>query len=189
MKVRPLPILVTSVAIFGAIFGCLQLVTAAPAPLFRPVLKDIRSQLPKDMVIRLPAFVPNADIKGVNTYAIVRGYQSEYGGGFFAVDFASVPDCSATFCNMGNIFVMRDNPKDENSGLSEDYRNAKPINLKSGIRGFYFYARSGSAGYRHHVFWKQNGLFFEVQSRALSKQQVINMAISMVQESTIKSAR
>jgi hypothetical protein len=76
MKVRPLPILVISTAIFGAIFGCVQLVTAAPALLFRPVLKDIRSQLPKDMVIRLPAFVPNADIKGVNTYARVRGYQT-----------------------------------------------------------------------------------------------------------------
>ncbi|WP_143855531.1 hypothetical protein [Nostoc sp. 'Peltigera membranacea cyanobiont' 232] len=67
-----------------------------------------------------------------------------------------------------------------------DHSNAKPINLKSGIQGFYFYAR---AGYRHHVFWKQNGLFFEVQSRALSKQQVINMAISMVQESPIRSAK
>jgi hypothetical protein len=53
---------------------------------------------------------------------------------------------------------------------------------------YYFYARSGSAGYRHHVFWKQNGLFFEVQSRALSKQQVINMAISMSKETPIKSA-
>lgn len=90
---------------------------------------------------------------------------------------------------MGNIFVSRGNPLNDNDSLLENRRQAKPINLTAGIRGFYFYARSGSAGYRHHVFWKQNGLFFEVESRALSKQQVINMAISMAKEPPIKSAR
>ncbi|MCW5312957.1 hypothetical protein GTQ43_03555 [Nostoc sp. KVJ3] len=190
MKVRILLLFGISLAIFGgSSFSNPQLVTAVPAPLFKPILKDIPNQLPRDMVIRLPSSVPEAGIEGVNTYAIVRGYQNEYQGGMFGVDFASRNDCSVTACNMGNIFVSRGNPLNENDSLLENRRQAKPINLKAGIRGFYFYARSGSAGYRHHVFWEQNGLFFEVESRALSKQQVINMAISMANEPPIKSAR
>lgn len=92
---------------------------------------------------------------------------------------------------MGNIFVMRNNPMKNKyeDGLSESRRNSQSINLQRGIKGFYFYARSGSAGYRHHVLWKQNGLYFEIESRTLSKQQVINMGISMAKESPIRSAR
>lgn len=172
---------------FGVILGTgapyIQVATAAPAPLFRPVIQSIRNQLPKDMVMRLPSQVPPSD--GINTYAVVR----EYRGGLFAVNLASRPDCDVTACNMGNIFVSRKIPIDKNSGLYESQRSAKQFNLQPGVKGYYYYARSGSAGYRHHVFWKQNGLYFEVESRALSKQQVINMAISMTKESPISSRK
>jgi hypothetical protein len=114
MKVRSLVFGGISAAIFGVSVSNIQMVIAAPAPLFKPVIKDIRNQLPKDMVVRLPAFVPDAEIK---TYAVVRGYQGEYSDGFFAVDFASSPDCSVTACNLGNIFVMRSNPLKGEDGL------------------------------------------------------------------------
>lgn len=160
-----------------------QSAIAVPASIFQPILQDIRTQLPRGMVMRLPAFVPEVEI---TTYAVVAGYFSDQG--FFRVDLASRPDCGVTACNMGNIFVFRQrNPLDENDGLQDSH--TKAITLKPGIRGFYSYYRSGSAGYRHHVSWKQDNLFFEVESRAMSKQQVIDMAISMATEPPIRSAR
>lgn len=159
-----------------------QSAIALPASIFQPTLQDIRTQLPKGMVMRLPAFVPDV---GTATYAKVAGYFPEQG--FFRVDLASEPDCDATACNMGNIFVFRrGNSLGENDGLPDSH--TQPITLKPGVRGFYSYYRSGSAGYRHHVSWKQDGLFFEVESRAMSKQQVINTAISMAKEPPIRSA-
>lgn len=160
-----------------------QSAIASPASIFQPTLQDIRAQLPKGMVMRLPAFVPQS---GTTTYAKVAGYFPEQG--LFRVDLASEPDCDATACNMGNIFVSRrGNSLGGNDGLPGSH--AKPIALKPGVRGFYSYYRSGSAGYRHHVSWKQDGLFFEIESRNLSKQQVVNMAISMAKEPPIRSAR
>jgi hypothetical protein len=160
-----------------------QSAIAVPASIFQPILQDIRTQLPKGMVMRLPANVPDV---GATTYAGVSGYFPEQG--FFRIDLTSEPDCDATACNMGNIFVFRrGNSLGENDGLPDS--RTKLITLKPGVRGFYSYYRSGSAGYRHHVFWKQDGLFFEVESRAMSKQQVINMAISMATEPPIRSAK
>lgn len=64
---------------------------AVPAPIFQPILQEIRTQLPRGMVMRLPAFVPDV---GITTYVIVSGYFPE--SGFFRVDFAGRPDCGST---------------------------------------------------------------------------------------------
>jgi hypothetical protein len=37
----------------------------------------------------------------------------------------------------------------------------------------------GSGGYHHHVYWKQDNLFFEIEARGFEKEEIIKMANSM----------
>jgi len=191
MKRPSLLSLTMSLTILGtSLLTQIKSTIAVPAPIFQPILQDIRNQLPLNMVIRLPDYLPEVTTEGIKIYAQVRQYSEGYEGGYTGVDFAAHPDCTTTSCGLGHIFVSREEPyQHENNEISENYHQAKPINLKQGVKGYYFYARGGSSGYRHHVIWKQNGLFFEVDFRGLSKEQVIDIAKSMAKESPIRSAR
>jgi hypothetical protein len=165
----------------------MQSAEAEPAPMFRPILRDIQNQIPKGMVMRLPASIPN---NGMKLYPIVPREKSDFlGDDAFVIGLASTPNCDATACNIGNLAVSRRNHSYSSELLQESRQNGEPITLKKGIRGFYFYKRAGSAGYRWEVVWEQNGMVFEVDFRRMSRKQVIDVAISMANESPIRSAR
>ncbi len=68
MKRSSLFSLMTSLAILSV--GTLtrnQSAMAEPASIFRPLLRDIQAQLPRDMVMRLPASIPYRSLPPANS--------------------------------------------------------------------------------------------------------------------------
>lgn len=76
MKGRSLFGLMVSLAVLG-VGTRLQPVTAAPAPTFRPILRDIQNQLPRGMVMRLPASLELINFQGkkITIYPVLEPYR------------------------------------------------------------------------------------------------------------------
>jgi hypothetical protein len=165
---------------------------ASPAPLFKNIIPNIRRELPKSMVMRLPSFVPNvykgiSDYNGNGTKVYATGSKNSPGAeGGYNVYLSRTPDCNATSCGVGYISVSRNKPsiRDSQSG-HENVEYEKSITIKPGLSGYYFYARAGSAGERHNIYWKQNGLYFLLNFRGFEKEEVKRMATSMAKEKNI----
>lgn len=166
---------------------------AAPDPLFKAIIPSVRRELPQDMVVRLPKLVRNVykedssyQGKGTKVYATSSQYRPDIDRGSYIIMLSRTPDCNTTSCGVGYIAVQRDKPSihDSSSGAeSKDKENV--ISIRSGLNGYYFYARAGSAGERHNVYWQQNGLYFHLNFRGYTKDEVIKMANSMSTEKAI----
>ncbi|MBD2772367.1 hypothetical protein [Iningainema tapete] len=173
----------------------IQYTSAQPASVFQPILSDIRNQLPKGTEIRLPSTLPTfnrsllfkafSDIPvDGNIYPYISSNNEA-----ITVNFAVSPNCASAAkpdgCSFGGIGVFKDRepkfwpPKGE---------NITPVDLGNGISGYYLTRGSGYNTLRY-VFWKQNGLTFALGSAAfaLSQQQIIDTAISAVNEPPITS--
>ena len=165
-----------------------QTANAEPAPMFRPILRDIQTQLPRGMVMRLPAVIPNP-LSGIPGYrpAIISSNAPE--GGYFAIILVT-SNCPETrlvaVCDTGRIIVERRN-SNTNQRLREDQQQGSSINLKTGVRGFSRSYIQPSRGQMNEISWEQDGMIFRVMSRSMSQEQVINVAISMANELPIKA--
>ncbi len=165
-----------------------QTANAEPAPMFRPILRDIQTQLPRGMVMRLPAVIPNPP-SGIPGYrpAIISSNAPE--GGYFAIILVT-SNCPETrlvaVCDTGRIIVERRN-SNTNQRLREDQQQGSSINLKTGVRGFSRSYIQPSRGQMNEISWEQDGMIFRVMSRSMSQEQVINVAISMANELPIKA--
>jgi len=188
MKRRSLLSLIVNLAILGV--GVLtrnQPANAEPAPMFRPILRDIQTQLSKNMVMRLPAAIPNPP-SGIPGYrpAIISSNARE--GGYLAIILVT-SNCPETrlvaVCDTGRIFVERRN-SNTNQRLRENQQKGSSISLKTGVSGFYRSYIQSTRGKMHEIIWEQDGMIFGVMSRSLSQEQVINVAISMANELPIK---
>jgi hypothetical protein len=166
---------------------------ATPDPLFKNIISDIRRELPKDMVMRLPSLVPNVykevgayNGNGTKVYVTGSKYSPGVEGGY-TVYLSRTPDCSTTSCGVGYISVSRNKPSIRDSQTDHESKDhEKSITIKSGLPGYYFYARAGSAGYRHNVYWKQNDMYFHLNFRGFEKEEVRKMAASMAKEKAIR---
>ena len=165
-----------------------QTANAEPAPLFRPILGDIQTQLPRGMVMRLPAVIPNPP-SGIPGYrpTIIPSNAPE--GGYLAIVLVT-SNCPETrlvaVCDTGRIFVERRN-SNTNQRLRENQQQGSSISLKTGVRGFYRSYIQPTRGKMHEIIWEQDGMIFGVMSRSMSQEQVINVAISMANELPIKA--
>lgn len=186
-----------SLAVLGVgLLTKMQSTPAEPAPVFQPILSDIRNQLPKGTEIRLPSTLPTfnrsllskafSDISVDGTiYPYVNSTEE-----VVEVHLALTPNCASSDrsdqCTIGGIGVFKSRtpkfwpPKGD---------NLTPVDLGNGISGFYLTRGSGHNTLRY-VFWKQNGLEFALGSAAfaMSQQQIIDTAISAVNEPPITSA-
>jgi hypothetical protein len=156
---------------FGS-FTKLQFANAAPAPIFQPLIRDIRNQLPRGMIMRLPAFLPPSSTK---LYPSI-----DSGDGYFTVVLGSQPGCNFNACLTGSISVAR-----PNSDPGNDWQNGTPVTLGSRIRGFYSSYSTMSGGETRSITWEQNGMIFDVSSRLMSRRQLIDIATSMTNEPPI----
>lgn len=165
-----------------------QTANAEPASMFRPILRDIQTQLPRGMVMRLPAVIPNPP-SGIPGYrpAIISSNAPE--GGSLAIILVT-SNCPETrlvaVCDTGRIIVERRN-SNTNQRLREDQQQGSSIKLKTGVRGFYRSYIQPTRGKMYEISWEQDGMIFRVMSRSMSQEQVINVAISMANELPIKS--
>ncbi len=80
-----------------------QTANAEPAPMFRPILRDIQTQIPRGWLMRLPSAVNLSDNP---LYAKVVTTSSEN----FAIFLNSQPDCEARFCQLPMIIICVPNP-------------------------------------------------------------------------------
>ena len=189
MKRRSQLSLIASLAILGV--GALTInppAMAEPATIFRPLLRDIQAQLPRGMVMRLPAVIPNPP-SGIPGYRPIIIPSNDREEGYFAIVLVT-SNCPETrlvaVCDTGRIFVERGN-SNTNQRLRENQQQGSSISLKTGVRGFYRSYIQPSRGKMHEIIWEQDGMIFGVMSRSMSQEQVINVAISMANELPIKT--
>ncbi|MGB8691811.1 MAG: hypothetical protein WCD53_31415, partial [Microcoleus sp.] len=171
-----------------------QTANAEPAPMFRPILREIQTQIPRGWLMRLPSAVNLSDNP---LYAKVVTTSSEN----FAIFLNSQPDCEARFCQFGIITVAQNSTYDNNlrsksiftikelervneirrrgyeNWTEADKRDLirsemavlerTPITLKQGIEGLFVVQNSGGASTPPSlsVIWKQDGLNYRVSLR------------------------
>ncbi len=171
-----------------------QTANAEPASMFRPILREIQTQLPRGWVMRLPSSVNISDnplyLQLVTTIP-----------GALAVFLNSQPNCKARVCQFGIIAVAQNSTYDNNLRSRpiftlkeleklnairrrsyETWTQAErielirsdmavlertPITLKQGIEGLFVVQNSGGASTPTSlsVIWKQDGLNYRVSLR------------------------
>jgi hypothetical protein len=167
----------------------------SPDPIFKDIIPKIRRELPHDMVMRLPVSVPKVykealnNSQGTQVYANDSDYSAEVNGGSYIVRLSRTPECRVTACGVGYISASRNKPSihDSDSGI-ESKDKEESIQIKPGLSGYYFYARAGSAGHRHNIYWQQNGVYFHLNFRGFEKEEVRQMAASMAAGNLIRSS-
>lgn len=152
------------------------------APTLRPIISQIRSQLPKGLVMRLPSEIEGVAYNGTK-FAIYGIVQEPYDDQF-RIQLVATPDCDVRACLVGYIGVA---PLGSRSLPTRDEKN-EPINITPNLRGTYIYrtfpgAASSSVNI---IFWEQNGVVYTVSS-GMSKQNVLEIASSMATGVTITS--
>ncbi len=188
MKGRSLLRIMLACTMLGAY--CLakpQTASAEPASMFRPILREIQTQLPRGWVMRLPSSV---NIRDNPVYPqLVTTIP-----GVLAVFLNSQPNCKARVCQFGSIAVAKDSkyadslrsqpifPQKELERVGAIRRRGyetwtesetkllmssemavlerTPITLKPGIQGVFIAQNGGgvSTPPSLHVLWKQDGL-------------------------------
>ena len=171
-----------------------QTANAEPASMFRPILREIQTQLLRGWVMRLPSSVNISDnplyLQLVTTIP-----------GALAVFLNSQPNCKAKVCQFGIIAVAQNSTYDNNLRSRpiftlkeleklnairrrsyETWTQAErielirsdmavlertPITLKQGIEGLFVVQNSGGASTPTSlsVIWKQDGLNYRVSLR------------------------
>ncbi|MEG4202704.1 hypothetical protein QUA20_02055 [Microcoleus sp. Pol7_A1] len=165
---------------------------AEPAPIFRPLLRDIQAQLPRDMVMRLPTSIPYRSLPASSNNTLYPYLSSR--GGELSIQLYYFPRCRANSCFAGEFSAS--NSDTRMAELEKQAKwpcaNAVSVNIKPGIKGVYTNIRCGGSGDGSQtIFWKQNGLTFSAQLRAAAniKQELLEIATSMANEPPIKSAK
>jgi hypothetical protein len=177
-----------SCAVLGACYLTKpQTVNAAPASIFTPIIRDIKNQIPRGWVMRLPASV---NLSNTKLYPqVITTIPGE-----FAVFLNSQPNCMTRSCYFGVIAVAKDSEyanslrskhifsktymqrvrairqRDSKTWTESDMKllnnsdmivlERTAISLKQGIEGVFIVQNGGGASTPPslHVLWKQDGL-------------------------------
>jgi hypothetical protein len=169
-----------------------QTANAEPASIFRPFIRDIQTQLPRGMVMRLPASIPYHSLPASSNNTLYPYLYSK--NGELGITLYYSPGCRANSCFAGEFIVSKlDEYKSKLETIAKwSCANAVSVNIKPGIQGIYTNIRCGGSGDGSQtIFWKQNGLTFSAQLRAATniKQELLDVATSMANERPIKSAK
>ena len=157
-----------------------NLSVAKPAKIFRSVTSAGSSSC-QNMKVRFPSFFPDG---GIKLYAH-HNYESIPGCVFWISTSSDSSNYGTTVkpVIISSIIVSKTYPV---INSERPISNREQISIKPKINGIYLTALHGTNGFYEHVFWQQDGLFFHVQSRVHSKQEVIDIARSMAREKSIQ---
>ncbi|MCC3505569.1 MULTISPECIES: hypothetical protein [unclassified Microcoleus] len=188
MKKQSILGILLSCAVLGACYLTKpQTVNAAPASIFTPIIRDIKNQIPRGWLMRLPSSV---NISNTKLYPqVITTIPGE-----FALFLNSEPNCNARFCYFGVIAVAQnskyaDNLRSKHIFSKTFFQRVKAIRqrssqtrteseytllnssemaviertsitLKPGIQGVFIAQNGGgvSTPPSLHVLWKQDGL-------------------------------
>lgn len=188
MKKQSILGILLSCAVLGACYLTKpQTVNAAPASIFTPIIRDVKNQIPRGWVMRLPSRVNLSNIKLYPQ--VITTIPGE-----FAVWLNSQPNCIGRSCQFGVIAVAKNSEyadnlrskhifsktslqrvkairqRDSKTWTESDKEilarsemavlERKLITLKPGIQGVFIVQNGGGASTPPslHVFWKQDGL-------------------------------
>ncbi|WP_293147486.1 MULTISPECIES: hypothetical protein [unclassified Microcoleus] len=177
MKLQALFAGLVSLTVLGSGLLAVESAIAQPASVFRPLIDDIRRQLPKGLKMRLPASIPATPIQ---LYPFI-----ESDGKVFKVNIGIKPECgksaNASSCTVGVFAVV--SPAHSKNWPGQD-QDISPINLSGGIRGYYLAKGGGRT-----ISWEQEGLRYAVavSASAVSQQQLLDLVNSMVSQPAIAS--
>ena len=191
MKKQSILGIMLSCAVLGACYLTKpQTVNAAPASIFTPIIRDVKNQIPRGWVMRLPSSVNLSNIKLYPQ--VITTIPGE-----FAVWLNSRPNCMDRSCQFGVIAVAQNstyannlrykpifsktsiqrvkairqrNYQTRTESESTLLNNSEmavlertPITLKPGIQGVFILKNGGGASTPPslHVLWKQDGLNYQ----------------------------
>ena len=173
-------LLLSFLVIGTTFFSAIPISKAEPADIFKPLVKDIRQQLPKGLDMRLPSYIPASDAK---LYPFV---ESDDKG--LRVNIGIKPDCASSSnpasCTVGIIAVLTPAAITDWPPKGD---NRQEVNLSNNVNGYYFTRGSGKSEIQY-VGWEQDKQKFgiAVLSALTPKKDLLDIAKSMVNEPPIK---
>ncbi len=149
---------------------------AAPAPLFAPVVDDIRQSLPEGWQFRLPSAVPSE--------SALYPFISESSETKFVVSLGLTPECAELNCTIGMIGVT--NSADELSSWPPEGNDVSTFGLGDRIQGYHLVRGEGESANRL-VMWQQDDLTYAIATlaAAMTQEQLIEVARSTAFETPI----
>ena len=151
---------------------------AEPAPVIRPLLNDIRRELPEDLLVRLPASLPDGSTE------LYPYLNSDKQG--LTILFGTTPDCATSEernrCTIGGLGVF---PKDFEGWRTQSDRMT-PIDIGNGIQGYIFTRGQGRSTNRL-ITWEQDDVRYVIGAieAVVSQNDLLTIARSMVTEPPI----
>ncbi|MBW4564571.1 MAG: DUF4367 domain-containing protein [Mojavia pulchra JT2-VF2] len=151
---------------------------AEPAPVIRPLLNDIHHKLPKDLLVRLPASLPDGSTQ-------LYPYLDSNKQGL-RIMFGTTPDCGKSkapnHCTIGGLGIF---PQDF-QGWQLQSDNLTPIDIGNGIQGYTFTRGQGRSTNRL-ITWEQDGVRYVIGAieAVVSQNDLLKIARSMVTEPPI----
>jgi len=163
--------------------------------IFQSMTQDIKNQLPRGMVMRLPASLEWMGSNGkIPIYPEILPQRSDG----LVIVLNTQSNCQARLCQLGAISTFRNylvqSQNIINRSGDPQYRETTPISLPQGIQGIYLKSWTGGASSvpGAAVLWEQDSQgfmislpFSPVWTEEQNKQRIIDLAISMVNEPPI----
>jgi hypothetical protein len=166
-------------------------VLAAPAPIFKPVINQIKQRLPNNLVFRLPSSLPNSITQGISKENLKVVLKVNNQNAYISL-LNTGEDCQNinTASRLYNLDCRRISIN--TALLSSDFYKNSQANYKSGIslnlnKSIKASLHKGDAW--NNISWIQNGIFFQVYSGSCSENELIKIANSMVNEKPITRTR
>lgn len=166
---------------FSSFFAHTPSVHSEPADIFKPVVDDIKQQIPSGLSMRLPSYIPPSDTP---MYPFVEA--DEKG---LRVNIGIKPDCASSAspnsCIIGAIAAVA--PKAVKNWPPKG-DNRQQVNLDNGVSGFFFTRGKGEAKL-NYVAWEQDKQTFGIVALAqvASQKELLDIAKSMTGEEAINS--
>lgn len=173
---------------------------ARPAPVFQPIIEEIRTRIPSDFQMRLPAFITD-DFEDLTLHAFIPDDDldlisiGEDNHEVFAVLVSETHDCAESEnpldCSVGIIGVTETRSESDLQieDLPGDIADITPVELNEYAKGYYFVQDEDY----QFVVWKQDELAYlfiteKCSDECVSKHQLIDMAQSAAYETPITRA-
>jgi|GEM_PF-5669950 len=170
--------LVGLTALIGGVFLLPPKAVAEPAPLFEPIVDEIRQQLPPGASLRLPAYLPDSPID------LFPHFVSDDAG--FRVNIGIEPNCQVPSCTVGAVGVL---PETYSWPPQTDaVKTVSLISITPDLDGYHLMWGEGDQK-SHNILWQQDGQIYGVGSLdvAVTAEDLIAIARSMIREQPIGS--
>jgi len=131
-----------------------------PAPIFQPVLPQIRRSMPPGWIARLPS----ASQTPKRLVATFYDWDSNIN---ILLSSAGCPVPGSGVCIVGRIVISKSNVLEMSPNIT----------LAPSVYGYYSFGAAANGNY-HHVKWRQDNQTYEVNGR-MQKSEIVQMAKSM----------